>query len=312
MSRLTTTVTTLLLLAALAVAACGEVKTSSKAATSTEEVWSLERIRGEGSPTDGEPETERVSDSGIATRAYVVCDGPRSACKSDPGIREPYQHAALEVTQHGRSALFGLPPDGRYWAAGFDADSVFVMDDPLGDSGFSFQKMRFRLLRSDGSEVRLRFLDDPAPAVPGPDVFVIDHSWHVGDDVEAVYLVNEREGTLRPLDVPHAPTEALRSVYWGPNVDEFLWYVDRDCRVVWAADGTFETRRPDCAEGRDKPTYMHDEWFPDGWLRPGRMALMERSDDRLYLHVSLDYGSTWQRIPVSNEGAVPRELDRVG
>jgi len=55
---------------------------------------------------------------------------------------------------------------------------------------------------------------------------------------------------------------------------------------------------------------MHDDWFPDGWLQPGRMALAERNHDRLFLHVSLDYGNTWQRIPVSDEDAIPSTLQR--
>jgi hypothetical protein len=271
---------------------------------STDELWSLERIRAEGSPED-----QTVTESGITTRAYVVCDGPRSACKSDPPLRVPYQHVALEVTQDGRSALFGVGANGQYWAAGFDADSVFVMDDPRNDNG-----ERYRLLRADGTEVQLRLLDDPAPAVPGPDVFVIDHgSEPEFDDFEHVYLVDEREGTLRPLDVPHLVPDdpsAIDARYWGPNVDEFLWFVDRSCSVSWATDGTFEERRVDCAEGWDR-AFMHDDWFPDGWLQPGRMALVERNHDRLFLHVSLDYGDTWQRIPVSGEDAIPNMLQRL-
>jgi len=38
------------------------------------------------------------------------------------------------------------------------------------------------------------------------------------------------------------------------------------------------------------------------------MALAERNHDRLFLHVSLDYGNTWQRIPVSDEDAIPDTL----
>jgi hypothetical protein len=277
---------------------------------STDAVWSLERIRSEGSP-----ENQTVTESGITTRAYVVCDGPRSACKSDPPLRVPYQHAALEVTQDGRSALFGVGANVQYWAAGFDADSVFVMDDPRDDAWGDPQRVRYRLLRANGTEVQLRLLDDPAPAIPGPDVFVIDHGSEPDfDDFEHVYLVDEREGTLRPLDVPHLLPDdpsAIDARYWGPNVDEFLWFVDRSCSVSWATGGTFEERRVDCAEGWDR-AYMHDDWFPDGWLQPGRMALVERNHDRLFLHVSLDYGNTWQRIPVSDEDAIPDTLQRLG
>src|SRR5215211_7728636 len=132
---------------------------TAKEPTTTDEVWSLERIRAEGSP-----ENQTVTESGITTRAYVVCDGPRSACKSDPPLRVPYQHAALEVTQDGRSALFGVGANGEDWAAGFDADSVFVMDDPddVGGLGGDPEQVRYRLLRADGTEVQLQFINNPA------------------------------------------------------------------------------------------------------------------------------------------------------
>ncbi len=42
------------------------------------------------------------------------------------------------------------------------------------------------------------------------------------------------------------------------------------------------------------------------------MALLERNHDRLFLHVSLDYGSTWQRIPVRDEDAVAGVLRGLG
>ena len=42
------------------------------------------------------------------------------------------------------------------------------------------------------------------------------------------------------------------------------------------------------------------------------MALLERVDDRLILHASLDRGTTWQRISVSDEAAVPDALRRLG
>ena len=279
---------------------------------STDEVWSLERIRAEGSP--GNP---TVTESGITTRAYVVCDGPRSACENDPPLRVPYQHAALEVTQDGRSALFSLGANHQYAAQGFDADSVFVMDDPDNEWGEP-PLLRYRVLRADGTEVLLQLLNDPAPTVPGPGVFVIDFDSALGGlgggyGADAVYLVDLREGTLQPLDVPNlGPAGSFYSRYWGPNVDEFLWFVDPDCRVGWATDGTFDERRLNCAEGRDRPTYIQDDGFPDGWLQPGRMALLERNNDRLFLHVSLDYGSTWQRIPVSDEDAISGGLQRLG
>lgn len=279
---------------------------------STSQEWTLDRIRAEGSLQDH----QTVTESGITTRSYVVCDGSRSACENDPPLRVPYQHAALEVTGDGRSALFRLGAHPQYAAQRFDADSVFVMDDPDNAWG-SPPLLRYRVLRADGTEVLLHLLDDPAPAAPGPGVFVIDFDSALGGlgggyGAEAVYLVDLREGTLQPLDVPNLDPASFYSRYWGPNVDEFLWFVDPDCRVGWATDGTFDDRRLNCAEGRDRPTYIHDDGFPEGWLQPGRMALLERNEDRLFLHVSLDYGSTWQRIPVSGEQAIPDALRRLG
>jgi hypothetical protein len=221
------------------------------------------------------------------------------------------------VTQDGRSALFSLGANLQHPTQAFDADSVFVMDDP-DDAWGDPRLLRYRVLRADGTEVLLQLLDDPAPAVPGPGVFVIDFNpvaGGLGDGyaAEAAYLVDLREGTLQPLDVPRLPAPGwISSRYWGPNVDEFLWFVDPDCNVGWATDGTFEERRLDCAEGRVYPAYVYDDGFPDGLLLPGRMALVERNDDRLLLHVSLDYGNTWQRIPVGDEDAIPDALQRLG
>ena len=74
----------------------------------------------------------------------------------------------------------------------------------------------------------------------------------------------------------------------------------------------FEERRLDCSDGLDFTYGIYADELPLGWLQPGRMALLEPSDDRLFLHVSLDYGSTWQRIPVSNEDAVAGVLRGLG
>jgi hypothetical protein len=292
---------------------------------SLDEKWPLERIRAEGSPV-GEPD---VTESGITTRVYVVCDGSRSECENDRPLRVPYQHVALEVTQDGRSALFGLGANEQYSVQEFDEDSVFVLDDPSNQWELN-RSSRHRVLRADGSEVELRLLYDLAPAVPGPDLFIVDYGEDTFDGFEDVYRVNLRQRTLRPLDVPHLNPDGrlvqhllpdgLDARHWGPNVDEFLWFADRNCTVQWATeDGTFEenaarrgTSGPECAAGWDPPTYIHDDMFPDGWLQPGRMALLERNDGRLFVHVSLDYGDTWQRIPVTDEDAVPVTLRQLG
>jgi hypothetical protein len=186
----------------------------------------------------------------------------------------------------------------------FDEDSVLVQDAEGPD-----QPVRYRLLQADGTEVQLEMVNDPAPPVAGPGLFVIDDfsGWSVGmDGVEDVYLVDERTGTLRPLDVPD---EEVR--YWGPNVVEFLWGVSSDCRVFWVTSGTVEERRLDCSDGSDF-TYMHDGWFPSRWLRPGRMAVAEQRDDGIVVHVSLNRGATWQQIEVTDKDSFPDVLGRLG
>ena len=265
---------------------------------STSEQWTPERIRAEGSPGDAIP----TSESGLTARSYVVCDGSR--CEGDSGPPED-MHSALEVTQEGRSALFDLHHSSQPWVRVFDEDSVLVQDREYGDDD---GPVRYRLLQADGTAVQLQLLDDPAPTQPGPGVFVIDDflGWNAGmNGVEEVYFVDDRAGTLQPLDVP----EEVR--YWAPNLDEFLWGVTDDCRVFWATTGTLEHRRLDCQDSMHF-TWMDDDWFPADWLRPGRMVAAEQLDDRMILHVSLDRGATWQRIPDKDDSEVSDVLRQVG
>lgn len=267
--------------------------------------WSPERIRDEGSPGDTQG-TIPTTESGLTTRLYRVCDGTR--CDPDDGLPEDL-HVALEVTQDGRSAVFDLHYSIQPWVRAFDADSVLVQDAEQGLD----QPVRYRLLQADGSAVQLQLVDTPASPVPGPGLVVIDDwsGWNAGmAGVGMVYLVDERAGTLRPLD---APADVR---YWGPNVDEFLWGVADDCRVLWAANGTFEERQLDCSDGLDFTFGISADEFPSGWLQPGRMAVVEQSDgrreDRSFVHVSLDYGASWQRFPVGDGETTSGVLQELG
>jgi hypothetical protein len=185
----------------------------------------------------------------------------------------------------------------------FDENTVLVQDAESPD----LTSLRARLLRADGTAVQLRRLDDPAPAVPGPGVVVNDFiGWSVGmAGAEDLAFINVRAGTMQPVSAP----EDVR--YWGPNVTEFLWGVTDDCRAFWATAGRFSERRLDCSTRADF-TYLDDESLPAGWLQPGRMVVIEQSDaerpDEMFVHVSLDRGTTWQRIPVNGEAAIPTAL----
>ena len=172
--------------------------------------------------------------------------------------------------------------------------------------------MRYRLLRADGTAEELRLVDVPARAAAGPAVVVIPDwsGWNGGmAGMEDVYLVDAGAATLRPVDSP----EGVR--YWAPNVDEFIWGVSDDCRVFWATGGGFRHQRLDCSSSLEFTGLPAADEFPPGWLQPGRMVLWEQSDDPgmvdEFLHVSLDSGATWARIPLADgesAAAVLREL----
>lgn len=267
--------------------------------------WTPERIRELGGR--GDPQGEiATTESGLSTRMYQACDGSRCETTDGPPVD---LHVALEVIQDGLSAVFDLHYSPQPWVRAFDEDSVLVQDaEGIGGK----DPVRYRLLRADGTALELQLVEDPAPAVPGPGVVIIESfsGWNAGlDGTDDLYVVDERAGTLQPLD---APDDEVR--YWGPNVEEFLWGVTDDCRAFWAIDGAFEERRLDCSRGLDF-TRLDDD-LPPGWLRPGRMVVAEQFDngDRTALHVSLDRGATWRRVPVDSDsgGAIADVLREFG
>jgi hypothetical protein len=297
----------------------------------------LERIRAEGRVED-----EQVTTSGITVRTYVLCDGsPECSRDTDGPIRREHEQFAIEVTQDGQSALFRIGNSAMTVVTAYDDATVLVMDPlvPTVDPLDPFRNS-YRLVRADGTEIPLQVDAEPAPAVPGPGVVLINH-YDIDPDSDSmasqkVLVVDENERTVRALDMP--TIDGRRT--WGPNLDEFLWLVTFSCDVhFWTSDGTFEFRDPGCTDGFDPGHYQTDEsgnttdvfgnpgsgditwvngdWFPDGWLEPGRMAFLERNflgrdDARLTLHVTLDQGATWQRIPVSDEAAIPDALRQLG
>ena len=273
------------------------------------EAWTPERIRAEGSPVSflGSPP------AGLETQLYCTgqpiptgspCDGYHTY---DP---DEDQHWALEVARAGRSAVFEVR--GTPWAADVDDDSILVQDG-------TDQAPRFRLLRVDGTAVRLRLLPGPAQAVPGPDVVLVQElavyrRGMLGPDGttgEHPYLLDDRAGTLRRLELPAGVK------WWGSNVDEFLWG-GNGCRIVWQQpDGGFERQDLECTDGAfpHSPAFSWIGW-DDEWLEPGRMALAEYTDTGdglvpLFLHVSLDRGASWQRVRVDEGYDLGEALQRL-
>ncbi len=304
--------------------------------------WPLERIRAEGVV-----EAEDVTASGITVRLYGRCDealrGPdvpesvKSVCAPnvDGPIRRGHSHFALEVAQDGRSALFSMDNtfDVGNTVTAIGEDAVLIVQEP--PAGADLSAGSYRLLRADGTEDRLRALiDDPVPAVPGPGAITVNFDPFGGRTHP--FVLDEDAGTLRRMALARSAKDrdsVLRDLgawwpesglSWGPNPDEFLWFVYHDCTVHWGTGefygdgGSYREHELDCSEGfdgafgEDDFTYLRENMFPAGWLRPGRMAAIENSDGRLYLHVSLDRGASWQRIPVNDEAAIPDTLRKLG
>jgi hypothetical protein len=280
--------------------------------------WTLERIR-----TEGIVDMEDVTESGITVRTYAACDGPESVCgpNIDPPIRRKHSHFALEVTQDGQSALFSVDGGWPYVVTAYHDDALIIMDGQprIGVDPADPSYGRHRLLRADGTEHHLRLEVDPAPAVPGPELVVIDRARYEGEGTAAVqfaFRFDESAGTLQRLDVPRNDLRLFGNS-WGPNTDEALWFVQAiDCRVDRVVGGSVEQYD---ACGDDFIGHWYDslvsvdaDWIPNGWLTPDRMAVLQNTRGRLTLHVSLDQGATWTHIPVSDEAAIPDALQQLG
>lgn len=267
---------------------------SSSETTATGAGWTPERIRAEGAPR-GDVFDYGLGPAPSGLDAELYCVGEEACDEFPPDLEGRTGHVALEMTKGGQSVLFEVR--GRPWARYFGDDSILVED------GFG-QAVRFRLLNADGTAVQLRMVSDSAPAAPGPDVVLIQdldraRDFQVGPDGPGIhpYLVDDRAGTIRPLDVPDGIEQ------WGPNVDEFLWGIN-GCRVIWqGSDGSFDHHDVSCRNPR--LTDLPGDYWKDGldaWAAPGRMVLLEHNadGDPLTVHVSVDGGATWQRIEIED------------
>ena len=186
-------------------------------ATAPADGWTPERTR---SRCARRPARRFLQPSPSGLDAELYCVAKATPTGSPCPLLYPYEgpvegwHWALEVTQGGQSALFEVR--GTPIVTHFDDDSLLVHDGTTREA-------RFRLLDADGSAVPLRLVSDLAPAVPGPEVVLIEDLdvWRHGsigpdDPHPRPYLVDDSVGTLQPLDVPK---EVL---WWASNFDEFL------------------------------------------------------------------------------------------
>ena len=301
-------------------------KTSTRTATPTpatpdpalsgQALRQLRTIRDEGTAADEGDSDVSVRDraTGLEVRLYYGCEGPDCAAVGYDAV--PGTPRALEVTQDGRSALFHVSDvpaiiDGDNGVGDvirgvlvtvFDEDSVLVQDaERIGG------KTRYRLLQADGTSLTLRRVaDDPAPARMSPVVTVVDDismAFDFSGYHQDLFVIDGRAGTMRPLDVPDD-----RIHTWAAYGALLLGTGD-DCRVAWLTNDGMQERQLDCTRTGILQQVWKDS-LPVGWMRQGRMAVVEwigsRSrvvgKSRWIVHASLDYGATWQRIPIGGYG----------
>ena len=284
--------------------------------TAEDRTWEPEQIRAEGD-TQGTINFFPLGRGGaLEARFWSVCE--RANCDyAEMRIGDNYDyrviHSALEVTVDGyrTSGVFGLNQGPGEWPEihlqPFDDDSIYVQDwDRQGGT-----QWRYRLLNADGTTIDLALLPSVAPPAPGPDVvrtsFLSGGRARVGASFEFAGLarVDEAAGTIQRLDLPDAVFG------WSDSAaDELLWGVGEDggCVVYWQQPrGEFAHRELDCRSSFAVLQIAGDDFLPAAWFTAERMAVIELGGGQgraVALHVSLDLGDTWQRIPVTEDNTV--------
>ncbi len=256
--------------------------------------WSPDRIRAEGAPRN----LVEGRDGALSARFWMACakaDCDYAWVGDDYDHRE--FHSALEVTTDGyrSSGLFGLNGGLGEWpeigVQPFDDDSIYVQDwNRQGGT-----QERYRLLNADGTTTDLTMLPSTAPPAAGPDV--VRTTFSSG----GLARVDEAAGTIQRLDVPDAVYQWAESA-----ADELLWGLANGCVVYWQEPGgDFAQRELECEVVQDPdPLMIDDVPRATSWFTAERMALIELGGRKFLpvaLHVSLDRGDTWQRIPVTED-----------
>jgi hypothetical protein len=254
--------------------------------------WAPERVRAEGDSHDFSEET----DGTLAARWWVAC--PRDNCDKAEWVdhynRQEFR-SALEVTVDGyrTSGLFDLDGGAGVWAEigqqPFDDDSFYVQDWTQQDG----TQERYRLLNADGTTTDLTMLPTTAPPAAGP---VVQTTYSSG----GLARVDETAGTIQRLDLPDAVSDWAESA-----ADELLWGAAENCVVYWQQPGgNFAHRQLECQAPDQDPLMIDYVPRATAWFTADRMALIELGGSRFLpvaLHVSLDRGDTWQRIPVTGD-----------
>lgn len=267
--------------------------------TAVDGSWAPDRIRAEGGSLD----FLQGREGALAARFWSVCTRPDcDYAKTGDNYDHRVIHSALEVTVDGyrTSGLFGLNGGPGEWPEThlqpFDGDSVYVQDRTRQGG----TQERYRLLNADGTSTELTMLPSAAPAAPGPDV--VRHTWLSN----GLARVDEAAGTIQRLDLPDGVIVhgGRGLVAWAESAtDKLLWGVDLNgCVVYWQQpSGDFAHRDLECRSPLPN-LFIDDNPRVTAWFTAERMAVTELGGSKglpVALHVSLDRGTTWQRIPVT-------------
>ena len=259
--------------------------------TADDLAWAPERIRAEGDTHGILP----GQDGALEARFWSVCERPNcDYAETGDNYDHRVVHSALEVTVDGyrTSGLFGLNGGPNEWPEiirqPFDDDSVFVQDRTRHGG----TQERYRLLNADGTTTDLTLLPSTAPAAPGPNVVRTSHS------PARLARVDDAAGTIQRLDLP------TQVISWAESAtDQLLWGVANGCVVYWQQPGgDFAHRDLDCRSESDLMLYSEAPFA--AWFTAERMAALELGGSKglpVALHVSLDRGATWRRIPVTED-----------
>jgi hypothetical protein len=110
--------------------------------------------------------------------------------------------------------------------------------------------------------------------------------------------VDDAAGTIQQLDLP------TQVDWWAETAsDELLWGVANGCVVYWQQPGgDFAHRDLDCRPESEMMLYSEPPFAARFTAK--RMAALELGGTKglpVALHVTLDRGATWRRIPVTED-----------
>lgn len=169
----------------------------------------------------------------------------------------------------------------------FDDEHLLVYDFVRANNGAT--TTRYRLLGAPGTPaIELKYDDKPVATAPDPNNIVVSTE---------LLRVDKGAATIAPV----AGTGSVTGT-WGPDVRTHLWrFGFNSCRVdSQQPDGAWHTEVLAC-RGHALTLPYEDRFRVPAFFTDERLALAEMADAGwpVAVHVSMDAGLTWERIPVS-------------